>query len=281
RFDAKRTSAFRRGKQLRGPRLVSPLIFNRKVKGDGLSLVLANKPKLHELLFGDRATTVRIQARHESEHTIIMGDPGSGKTQCFFQFADQAKWHGDSSIIYDPHREFLRRYYTPERGDVILNPLDSRCPSWCPTDELDLSDKSMAESLALAMFEGLYPGNPGQENWYFTDGARQIAKHLIVEHQPETSKAFASWMEHADPEVDLRLLGTELEYLVEKAAEKQRTSMLSTLIQPAFSFRQIPEPSEANPRWSIRKWCEHRRGWIFLTNTPDTRLALRPIQSLW
>ncbi len=31
----------------------------------------------------------------------------------------------------------------------------------------------------------------------------------------------------------------------------------------------------------LKDWCESRKGWIFVTNTQNTRDSLRPIQSLW
>jgi type IV secretory pathway TraG/TraD family ATPase VirD4 len=34
-------------------------------------------------------------------------------------------------------------------------------------------------------------------------------------------------------------------------------------------------------RWTAREWVKNRQGWIFLTSTPETREALRPLDSLW
>ena len=30
--------------------------------------------------------------------------------------------------MYDPAREYVERFYNPERGDIMLNPLDARSP---------------------------------------------------------------------------------------------------------------------------------------------------------
>lgn len=48
--------------------------------------------------------------------------------------------------MYDPALEYTPQFYTPERGDVILNPIDARSPYWSPGDEL----RHEAEALTLA-----------------------------------------------------------------------------------------------------------------------------------
>jgi type IV secretion system coupling TraD/TrwB family protein len=55
----------------------------------------------------------------------IIGDTGCGKSAMLFQVLRQVRGRGDSAIVYDPAREFVKRFYDPRRGDVILNPLDN------------------------------------------------------------------------------------------------------------------------------------------------------------
>ena len=211
----------------------------------------------------------------------IIGDPGSGKTQAIMQILDQVEAHDETAIVYDPHLEFAARYYRPERGDLIANPLDDRCFSWCPTDELDLSDSPTAEATALAQAESLYPGRPTDKDWFFIHTSRLIYKHLLVHHQPESARELGAWMQHPDPQIDMRVLGTELEQMLAVNAAPQRAAVTSTLAQVAFALRQIPDKEPSRQIWTVRDWCEKRRSWIFFTNTQDTRTALRPLQSLW
>src|ERR1035438_7669192 len=51
----------------------------------------------------------------------------------------------------DPAREFVQRFYDPKNGDVILNPLDKRCPYWGPAEEL--RRRSEAKALAVSLFQ--------------------------------------------------------------------------------------------------------------------------------
>ncbi len=40
----------------------------------------------------------------------------------------QARDLGETAIIHDPTLEYVRSFYDPRRGDIILNPLDERSP---------------------------------------------------------------------------------------------------------------------------------------------------------
>jgi len=87
-------------------------------------------------------------------------------------------------------------------------------------------------------------------------------------------------MEHPE-EIDVRTKGTELESLLAQSAPGQRAGVLGTLNQTANAFRLLPESPEGRKTWSVTEWSRRREGWIFVTNTQDTREALRPLQSLW
>jgi hypothetical protein len=50
--------------------------------------------------------------------------------------------------VLDPECEYVPEFYRAERGDLILNPLDVRCPSWSPWWELMPGSEAMdAEAL--------------------------------------------------------------------------------------------------------------------------------------
>lgn len=183
------------------------------------------------------------------------------------------------AIVYDPHLQFVPRYFNEKRGDILLNPLDARCPSWSPSDEIDFSDGPTAEAQALAQATSLFPGNPSDRNWFFTYCSQLIWKHCIVHHRPDAHQ-MAYLMQHSDPLIDIVVKGTELEQMMAQNAQQQRAGVVSHLTQIAYALRQIPKREEGRRHISLREWCATRKGWLFFTNTQDTRAALRPIQSL-
>ena len=49
----------------------------------------------------------------------------------------------------------------------------------------------------------------------------------------------------------------------------------------ADTLKLLPRESETTRRWSAASWARDRRGWLFLTSTPETRTRLVPLTSLW
>src|SRR5216684_1333312 len=49
----------------------------------------------------------------------------------------------------------------------------------------------------------------------------------------------------------------------------------------ADAMKLLPSEAETKHRWSTLEWSKERRGWLFLTSTPDTRKLLAPLISLW
>ena len=128
------------GRILRGPQLLSPQEFNQQQKGDGIGFKTTELGKM-----------MRIPARKEAQHFQIMGDTGVGKTQLIMQILRQIRERGESAIVYDPACEYLQRFYDKERGDIILNPLDERCPYWGPSQEM--ASNAEADAIAASLYQ--------------------------------------------------------------------------------------------------------------------------------
>jgi hypothetical protein len=202
----------------------------------------------------------------------IIGDTGAGKSALMFQVLRQVRSRGDSAIVYDPAREFVKRFYDPDRGDVILNPLDKRCPYWGPAEEL--RSRSEAKALAASLFQ------PPQDKKgeFFIESPQKIFAFLMA-HGP-TPDELVAWMSNPE-EIDRRLKGTEHAHLIDPRAHQQRAGVLASLGLVADSLRLLPKREEGNGIWTATDWVEKRQGWIFLTSLPAEREALRPLQSLW
>ncbi len=146
----------------------------------------------------------------------------------------------------------------PERGDVILNPLDQRMPYWSPGDEV----RHEAEALTLAA--SLFPDRPS-DNRFFTRGPREVFAHLLTFNP--TPDELAWWMSH-DEEIDRRVQGTDMASTISLAAPAQREGVLAELKMVANVFKLLPSDKETKSRWSTLDWAKERRGWLFLPSTP-------------
>jgi type IV secretory pathway TraG/TraD family ATPase VirD4 len=133
---------------------------------------------------------MRVLARKEVQHFQIMGGTGVGKTQLIMQILRQIRERGDSAIVYDPACEYLQRFYDKERGDIVLNPLDERCPYWGPAHEM----ASNAEVDAIAA--SLYQPTTDAKDEFFHQTPAQIFAHLL--RKGPTPHQLAEWMASSD-----------------------------------------------------------------------------------
>jgi type IV secretory pathway TraG/TraD family ATPase VirD4 len=259
--DIKRFRQMKYGRVLRGPFMLTPRQFNSVAKGEGIGFKTTESPRM-----------MRIPLRKEAQHIQIMGDTGVGKTQLIMQILRQIRDRKDSAIVYDPACEYIQRFFEKERGDIVLNPLDDRCPYWGPAQEM----ASNAEADAIAA--SLYQRKTDVIDEFFHDTPAQIFAHLLK--LGPTPHQLAAWMA-SDAELLKRVQGNEMAFYIDKKAGPQRAGVLSSLTLVAKSFRLLPEKDENRPVWNARTWAKKRQGWIFITSRPAERDTLRPLHSLW
>ena len=202
---------------------------------------------------------------------MMMGDTGSGKSILQRRVLMQIAERDETAVVYDPALEHTPQFFHPERGDLILNPLDERCPYWSPCDEV------IHEAEALTLATSLFPDRP-HENTFFVDGPRKIFAHLLTLRP--TPEELVWWMSHED-ELDRLLKGTELAAFIYRGAGPQRGGVLGALNMVADSLKLLPKESETKQRWTTEQWARQRSGWLFLTSIPRFRERLLPLMSLW
>jgi type IV secretory pathway TraG/TraD family ATPase VirD4 len=259
--DIRRRKEMKYGRRLKGPVLVTPKQFNKTVQGTGIGLKV---DQCRELL--------RVPARAEDQHFEIIGDTGSGKTTIIMQMLRQIEARGHSAILYDPACEFIERFYDGSRGDIVLNPLDRRCPYWGPSEEL--VRRAEARTVAASLFQPTYD----KKGEFFIESPQKIFAHLLLELP--SPQQLVHWMSHPE-EIDRRVKDTELASLIDPSAPQQRSGVLGSLSLVADSFRLLPSKEDAKAEWTAREWSKDRKGWIFITSQPAEREALRPLHSLW
>jgi len=270
--DRKRMRGWKHGRRLRGPELVDTAEFNRKLgRPDGIAFVNEERSWGDKLLRRNLSRWLRIPRDREAMHFLIVGDSGTGKSATIRQMLSQIATRDEAAIVYDPAIEYLPQFYNERRGDVILNPLDARCPFWTPGDEVPHE----AEALTLAV--SLFP-DQGRENRFFVEAPRKIFAHLI--NLKPTPQELTYWMSNAD-EIDQRIEGTEMEAMIARGAANQRSGVLGSLNMVADAFKLLPSQAETTRRWNTVDWSRDRKGWVFITSKPTMRERMRPLVSLW
>jgi len=237
--DIQRFRQMKYGRVLRGPIMLSPKEFNKVQKGDGIGFKTTESVEM-----------MRIPLRKEAQHLQLMGDTGVGKTQLIMQCLRQIRQRGDSAIVYDPACEYIQRFYDASREDIVLNPLDTRCPYWGPAQEME----SNAEADAIAA--SLYQPATADKDEFFHQTPAQIFAHLLK--LGPTPHQLAEWMA-SDTELMKRVEGTEMAFYIDRKAGPQRAGVLSSLGLVAKCFRLLPQKDEKRPVWNARTWARNVR----------------------
>ncbi len=255
-----RQQMLEQGRRLKGPQKVTVEQFNRWSRADGIGFATTRRGEM-----------LSMPHSLESSHMMVMGDSGTGKSALLRQVLMQIAERGETAIVYDPALEYTPQFYDEARGDLILNPLDTRCPYWSPGDEVT------HEAEALTLATSLFPDKP-RENTFFVDGPRKIFAYLLT-FKP-TPEKLVWWMSRED-ELDQLVKDTELAAFVYRGAGPQRGGVLGALNMVADSLRLLPSEDQSKQRWSSVEWAQRRQGWLFLTSVPRFRERLLPLTSLW
>jgi hypothetical protein len=264
KFGGQSSHEERHGRRTKGPELVSAFRWNRAAKPDGIRFKLASR-------LGPFGPSFRIPRKLESSHILLLGDTGSGKSNAIRQILRQVEERGEAAIVYDPAGEFVQEFYRPDRDDLVLNPLDERCPFWDLHDELYQADN--ADAIAAAMLP-----EKEYERGFFTDAPRRVLSRLL-KSGPSAAKLL-EWM--ADPaEIDRRLQGTSQAAFVDPQAGPQRAGVLASLNMIADSLALLPEDDGKRQKFVTGSWRFQRTRWVFLTSKPSMRERILPLHSAW
>jgi type IV secretory pathway TraG/TraD family ATPase VirD4 len=271
--DRARALELKHGRHLSGPELVTAAEFNTRLGRskrlmlylpDGVAFTNENRSWAERRFHNKESGWVRIPREREAMHFMIAGDSDAGKGAAIRQVLTQARERAEAAIVYDPAMEYLAEFYEPQRGDVLLNPLDARCPYWTPCDEVP------HEAEAFSVATSLFPDA--------NQAARKIFAHLL--NLKSTPEELAHWMSRGE-EIDKRVRGAEMQSVNGTHAAGQRSAALGALKAAADAFGLLPKESETERRWSTVEWSKTRKGWVFVTSKATTRERLRPLLSLW
>ena len=166
-----------------------------------------------------------------------------------------------------------------------LNPKDERCPDWNIFDEVT----NEADALAVATSQFPEQALDNSSSGRFFHGhcvgvygyLLAYGKKTVNGTDPAHTKDLGYWLAHPEEEIDPRLVGSEHVTTLSRNTPNMRGGVLGTLNDAGKALRMMPGADEGRKLFSVREWAKLRRGWIFITSTPETETALRPLQSMW
>ncbi len=224
-----------------------------------------------------RLASIPFPTRSETQHTIVSGTTGSGKTVLISDLVAQVREKGERCVIYDKMGSYTRTFFDPAR-DVLLNPLDARAPRWSPFLEARNARDfdMMAAALIPQQRDSADPFWVTAARQLFANGAAVLAQkgvtenRVLVDHLLKTDlTALAQAME-----------GTVAQSIVDP--ENPRTA-LSVRAMLTANVSALEVLTDTGTPFSIREWVagEDRDGFLFLTSRGDQHASLRGLISTW
>jgi Type IV secretion-system coupling protein DNA-binding domain len=134
----------------------------------------------------------------------------------------QIQARGELAIVVDPECEYVSEFYRPARGDLILNPVDERCPYWSPW--LELSERYyQADAATLA--DSLIPEPPrGYESGsdhFFRQSSRTLLESLLQVAAPRQPQNIPKLLELGRDQLKQALSRTPAYSLIDPGAHEQ------------------------------------------------------------
>ena len=261
--------------RVRGAELVSAAQLCRRVR--------PVRRRLLECLPGierTRAYTIAgipFPPRSETQHTIVSGTTGSGKTVLISDLVAQIRARGERCVLYDKMGAYTRAFLDPAR-DVLLNPLDARAPRWSPF--LEARNPRDFDMMAAALIP--HPRDSADPFW--VTAARQLFAHgaAVLQQKGVTeNRVLVDHLLKADLTALARAMeGTVAQSIVDPDNPRTALSVRAMLTANVSALEFLPD--EGDP-FSIREWIanENEGGFLFLTSRGDQHASLRGLISTW
>ncbi|GJI56971.1 conjugal transfer protein TraD [Rodentibacter sp. JRC1] len=255
------------------------LIGGRYLASDAahVNKLLKKLGKLSPLKIGD----LHLVKNSEVQNIALHGTVGTGKSTVINGLLEQARKDEQRGIIYDRGNNFIPIFYR-DGTDVILNPIDERCPNWDLWEEC--KDKVDLENFAEALFsEGQGGGDP-----FWVLSARMLFVSTAEAMRNDPNRSIRLLLNHllSISLNDLKeiLRGTDAVNLVDGSIEKTAVTIRTVLATYAKSLRLcqgLDKPGK--PKFSIRKWLNNTGDnvWIFLSSDGRVHESIKPLITAW
>ncbi len=193
-----------------------------------------------------------VPAQDEAKHFKLIGTTGTGKSTAIQEILSEALARGDRAVIADPDGGYLRRFYRPDRGDVVLNPFDERSVKWDLFAEI--RNAYDVEQLARS----LIPDHDGQDrSWrgyartFFTAVTRQAHEAGVK----DVDELYRLLVVADTGELRALVRGTPAQPFLDEHNSRMFDSIRSVTSSAVGALEYIAQADK--PRdFSIREWVE-------------------------
>ncbi|MGH8269778.1 MAG: type IV secretion system DNA-binding domain-containing protein, partial [Steroidobacteraceae bacterium] len=219
---------------------------------------------------------VPVAEADETKHFKLMGATGAGKSTAITELLSGALRRGDRAIIADPDGGYMRRFYDPGRGDVILSPFEPGGAKWDLFGEI--REEYDIDQLALA----LIPDHEGQDrSWrgYARTLFSAVTSQARAAGESDMKSLFELLVVSKKSELELLVAGTPAQAFFEEHNDRMLDSIRSVLNSSVGALQHVAR-QESQPL-SVKQWVESGKGVLFMPYRASQIAALRSTVSAW
>lgn len=217
----------------------------------------------------------------EVQNFGLHGTVGTGKSTVISKLLYLARQGGKRGVVYDKGNNFVPIFYREGR-DVILNPMDSRCPNWDLWTEC--RDRADLENFALPLLPESSKG--GDPFWVLSARMLFVATAEAMRDDPNRSikKLLNNLLSVSLSDLRGILENTDASNLVEGSIEKTAITIRTVLASYAKSLRICQGlDGSGREKFSIREWILNSDddAWIFLSSDGRIHESIKPLITAW
>ena len=224
---------------------------------------------------GDELLTlagVFVNGDDEAKHFKILGTTGAGKSTAIRELMTGALKRGDRAVFADPGADYLERFYDPGRGDVILNPFDSRSARWDPFGEF--SQRFEVDQLVRSLI-------PADDEWsgYARTFVSAVFSRCADAGARDLDEAWRLIAIAPSHELQALLAGTAAQPFLEEGNVRMFGSIRAVAVSALEALDYVRD--RGGVPFSVRRWVREGRGVLFLPYQPEQIAALSTLVACW
>lgn len=218
---------------------------------------------------------VPIPSSFEPEHVLLVGAPGTGKTNLIVKMLAGIRASGERAIVYDAAGTFVEKFYRPD-VDRLLNPLDRRTAAWSPW--VDVPRDYHYDQIA----ESTIPDKSGDPFWAKAARGTLVAvlRKLAQQQHTFVSLLLDRLLRSKLKDLAAFAAGTDAAAFISLEGERTSAGIQAELASVMRSFSYLDDTEDG---FSIRDWVEDGPdgSWLFITVKADQLPSLRPLITVW
>jgi type IV secretory pathway TraG/TraD family ATPase VirD4 len=220
---------------------------------------------------------IEVPRSDEAKHFKLIGTTGTGKSTAIQEILQAALSRGDRAVIADPDGGYQRRFYSPARGDVIMNPFEKDSVKW----DLFAEIKSPYDVEQLA--RSLIPDQDGQDkSWrgyartFFTAVTRQAHEAGVK----DVSELYRILVAAKSDELRALVDGTPAQPFLDEHNSRMFDSIRSVTSSAVGGLEYIGQ--QKGREFSVREWVgDQKPGVLFMPYKAGQIAALSSTISGW